>query len=588
MNYDYQACRELTYAYDYGRGLPADPALAFYWLNKAIDCPHYNSESQQLDALIADFWKRHQASETEIRIAEEQLQQEEWSRDLVKVKAWEGMRARANGRAPLFEMNEAAGKDKNVEFAHYQKSSQQPQGQWDALLAGQMAQKHEVPAANPSQAFSFFSRANPDWVETQFGLGMCYLKGLGVQADPQKAREWLEKAASYQRPSRGSLSFIGSADAFVNYDYKACRELALAYDFGRGLPADAVQAANWYGKAFYRPHYEDETQELDALTADFRQRNPNINPTINFATRANLSDATRTELNNAAARGDLAAALRLYKNERRRGVAADKTVETSLRTALETAARGGDQGAKLALAVALGGNPGDAYHVFDATGGGLTYWNTQIMAGAAKKAELERVAADPNATNADYNAARAAAQLESEAWLDMARNWSLENAALTYDIALDEARFAKLDKAHRDFVRLRERAPLLETQLDSLEKSVVPRVFNPESDDSFIEGYEAWIPRFSTTTPDYLAALDAFSRSAALGHPFAPMAIATFYSSGAGGFPRDLVLAKRWRALAASRMEILAQSGDVWAQITLGNLLTEKPRVNSREELWDQ
>ena len=750
-----------------------------------------------LDKLAeAAMWDR-------IRAADARAAHERWRLAPVMLDwEWKALEASKLGRAPLHTPSNMAMETKEGEFWYYKRFSTDPNAKWENLRLGQMSLDREAPAAVPSEAFGYFSRANPDWVETQFGLGVCYLNGLGVEADPQKAREWLEKAASFA-PIWNPPAWLGSGEFQADYDYRACRELAYAYDYGRGLPDDSALALRWYEKAHDRPLQNKDIAQVNELLVDFWSRNAAVtramleaefvrsrggapldfeadngktlyefgefvdsrprtdrdvmigraaapiflaaaqkgyepaarayfSPAKNGANFTDLesgdfnnlfyrdqmdwvkanwpkwetkwkaaaeagdaganlpmafyysgargnernlkqaiyhfdklpADAPRTQRDaiqdalgtndpnkdgiwlgsvlrrfnvdfadystkfditklpaapdlaqgatlreaadklkrtdpdgqrdgwrEAAALGDLAAATRLYGYAKSHDVALGTKSETTLREALDKAARAGDKGAMLALANAADGYSGyspAAYYFPEPLGDDAKYWKEQVKSGATKKAAFEAIAPNIDTSDEDYQAARAAAQAESDAWLVGARAYGLEDNLITYDNALTPERFAKFDREHYSFVGLKKRAEPLEAQLNVLEKSVVPRVFNPESDDSFIEGYEAWIPKFSKTPPDYVAALDAFSRSANQGHPFAPMAIATFYSSGAGGFPRDLALAKRWRALAQSRLDVLARSGDVWAQVTLGDLLTEEPHGNSREELWDR
>ena len=112
---------------------------------------------------------------------------------------WEAMRKRTNGRAPLHAPTNDYMEDKSGEFLYYTVWSKQPDAQWENLRAGQMCLGREAPRAMPSDAFGYFSKANPDWVETQFGLGVCYLNGLGVDCRSAKGARVARK--SRQLPS---------------------------------------------------------------------------------------------------------------------------------------------------------------------------------------------------------------------------------------------------------------------------------------------------------------------------------------------------------------------------------------------------
>ena len=67
-------------------------------------------------------------------------------------------------------------------------------------------------------------KGNP---RAQFYIGVAYTSGVGVKKDPQRAHEWIRKAAE-----------TGVASAQSN--------LGLMYLRGDGIPADAVEAQKWF------------------------------------------------------------------------------------------------------------------------------------------------------------------------------------------------------------------------------------------------------------------------------------------------------------------------------------------------------
>jgi TPR repeat protein len=69
------------------------------------------------------------------------------------------------------------------------------------------------------------------WDWAQYKLGMCYLNGRGVNADPRQAVVWFKKAA-----------------AQGNYK-QAEHELGEIYNFGKGVRKSPPEAARWYKKA---------------------------------------------------------------------------------------------------------------------------------------------------------------------------------------------------------------------------------------------------------------------------------------------------------------------------------------------------
>ncbi len=146
------------------------------------------------------------------------------------------------------------------------------QAPWEQMRVGQMCLLYQGTNATPSRAFGFFSKSNPDWLEVQLGLGLCYLHGYGVTPDGAKAREWLEKAAAFVQPRELTISYIGGANPFQDFAYEACRELAVAYDLGRVLPTDLDLAAHWYERAQNRPLYAKDRADIKALKIEFWKR----------------------------------------------------------------------------------------------------------------------------------------------------------------------------------------------------------------------------------------------------------------------------------------------------------------------------
>jgi tetratricopeptide (TPR) repeat protein len=67
-------------------------------------------------------------------------------------------------------------------------------------------------------------------VEAQCNLALCYEDGKGVAADAHKAFEWYERAAE-------------AGDAAAQF------KLALCYEDGKGIAADARKAFKWYARA---------------------------------------------------------------------------------------------------------------------------------------------------------------------------------------------------------------------------------------------------------------------------------------------------------------------------------------------------
>jgi hypothetical protein len=216
--------------------------------------------------------KRYQAARAERAKAEAR---ERFRRQPIKPAAeWAAFLAEAQGKAPLAAPPNAAMESRRSEFAHYAPiaAARGAQAPWENLRAGQHCLLLQGVGAEPGRALQFFLQSNPAWPEVQLGLGLCYLRGFGTAADPVKARAHLEQAATHV-PSAGTrVSFIGTGELFPDPAFQAGRELALAFDFGRGLPADPARALEWYDKAAAQPLTDRDRAAVRTLRQDFWQR----------------------------------------------------------------------------------------------------------------------------------------------------------------------------------------------------------------------------------------------------------------------------------------------------------------------------
>jgi TPR repeat protein len=98
--------------------------------------------------------------------------------------------------------------------------------------ASQAASQATEPPAGYAAAMRWYEeQARAGNAKAQFLLGLSYEQGLrGAEPDAAEAARWYRKAAEQ-----------GHAPAQA--------KLALALQFGRGIPADAAEARRWYGKA---------------------------------------------------------------------------------------------------------------------------------------------------------------------------------------------------------------------------------------------------------------------------------------------------------------------------------------------------
>ncbi len=101
-------------------------------------------------------------------------------------------------------------------------------------------------------------QANEGDADAQYGVGIKYLKGLGVKQDRKEAMQWLERAATsghegaqdkllrLQDQQKQFEKLLGKAEAG---DLKAQYEVGIMYLKGKGVETDGRKARLWIGKA---------------------------------------------------------------------------------------------------------------------------------------------------------------------------------------------------------------------------------------------------------------------------------------------------------------------------------------------------
>lgn len=188
-------------------------------------------------------------------------------------EAWAAVRMRAQGKAPLAAPLRGALESRRSEFDHFAQVARQrgAEAPWENLRAAQLCLMFQGSGAEPSRALEFVARSDPAWPEVQFGLGLCYLRGYGVEADPTKARHHLEQAAR-PVPAADQVAYSSSGELLPDSVFQAARELAVAYDLGLGLPADPTQAGQCYARARSRPLKARDHDELAMLQREFWKR----------------------------------------------------------------------------------------------------------------------------------------------------------------------------------------------------------------------------------------------------------------------------------------------------------------------------
>lgn len=213
------------------------------------------------------MWERiHRAN---ARADQEQLRR----REVYSVRDWEKLTRETGGRLPARSPTNGEQESRQAEFEHVStwarlEGKARP---WENLRAAVMCLRYQGNDATPDRAWGFFSQSNPDWPEVQLGLGLCLLRGYGVAPDPVRAVALLEKAAETSKAPENPPAYPGH-DLPTTTGYEACRELAIAYDLGRGLPADPVLALTWYQRAGKYWLFVGEDAELKDLKNAFWQK----------------------------------------------------------------------------------------------------------------------------------------------------------------------------------------------------------------------------------------------------------------------------------------------------------------------------
>ena len=187
---------------------------------------------------------------------------------------WATMRERTNGKAPLVAPPRPAYESRRSEFAYFEQIVRDnPTGTpWENMRLGQMCLLFEGQGAEPSRAEAFFRRSNLDWPEVRYGLGLLHLRGWAAAPSPQQAREHLERAYVLASDPTKKARYVGNGARPPDIAFDASRELAIAYDLGRGLPADPTLALKWYEIAASRPLSQQERDAINAMRGECLQR----------------------------------------------------------------------------------------------------------------------------------------------------------------------------------------------------------------------------------------------------------------------------------------------------------------------------
>ena len=133
--------------------------------------------------------------------------------------------------ALCYENGMGIAKDENEAIRWYRKAADQGQANAQYFLGVKCSLK-----CYESEAMQWFLKAAEQGLaEAQFECGECYLMGVGVEKDLQKAAQWYRKAAE-----------SGNVDG----EYR----LGYCYFFGKGLEMNHEEGAKWCRKAAAKGH----------------------------------------------------------------------------------------------------------------------------------------------------------------------------------------------------------------------------------------------------------------------------------------------------------------------------------------------
>ena len=572
----FEACRELAVAYDLGRVLPQDAALAAQWYDRAQNRPLYDKDRADIKALKIEFWKRHSRSAAAIQ-----------ARNFAAVQRGESAPVSAGFMREILDIEDAPalyelGELSDTKDWQGKEIATGRSGIFCFLAAAKLG--HE-PAAR-----AFFSPAKNGYYNEDLD-GDPFWK---THADfvREQWKKWEKK-------------FLAAAQAG---DVAAHIPLAFHYSGARGNAPDRAAALRHGAllpasmpprqrQAIERAIVNTEEARLAArdtrrwresvLTKFRRSDGTTLLPGPADATAAANGAQARNEANElarsasaqarakwleAAALGDLPAQVQLFVYAKRHGLDLGGPFEDALQARLETEARTGDAGAAATLAALLDGNPANSRRLRKSNFDLGRQWRETALKSAPQKTHFLKIARDPKVSAADFAAARAAALLETEQWRAHVRKWDFDGQPIQNDVMLSAEELSVTDTQRVELVALTATAAQLETQLALWENTIEPKAYDPEADARFHSAYEAW-QGFDEAERDLSLALDGFAQSAGLGHPLAPLALAYFYASGYGRFPKNAELSQRFRALGEARLTAMAETNNLWAQTYLGYLL---------------
>ncbi len=585
----YEACRELAVAYDLGGVLAQDLHLAAQWYDRAQNRPLFDKDRADLKALKIEFWKRHARSARvmlERRFAALQKGEpapvsDSFIADVIAAddapvlcelgeftdtKDWQG-REIARGRSGISYFLAAAKLGHDAAARAY--FSPAKNGFYNEDLDGDPFWKAHADFVReqwPQWEKKFLAAAQAGDTDAHIPLAFHYSGARGNAADRAAALRHRALLPATMPPRQ-----------------RQAIELAIANTSEAQLAARDNR--RWLQSVLAKFRRADGTVILPGtVAAADAARVATLRDEGNALART-AGEQARAKWFEAAALGDLPAQVQLFVYAKRHGLDLGGAYEQALQARLETVAQAGDPGAAATLATLLDGNTSNPRRLRKADYNLGRQWRDTALKAAPQKTQFLKSAQDPTASDADYFAARTAALRETEQWKAHLLKWDFEGQPIQNAVMHSAEGLRATDTQRVEFVALAATAARLENQLAIWEKTVEPKDYDPEADARFHQAYEAW-QGLDESERDLSLALDCFAQSAGLGHPLAPLALAYFYASGFGGFPKNAQLSQRFRALGEARLTALAETNNLWAQTYLGYLLVTGD--NARDNALDR
>ena len=277
---DEKAALLLGFLYDRGIGVTRDPAKAIYWYQKSGQNPvsefilgTYTTEGQGVakdrtkgsDMLQLSAEANFPYADFNLAVLKRQTEQD-FLPDLIKAYSL------GNNHAGIVLADYYLSDNSNKEQSDEDKLGQAKEiytklaekgDQFAQLKLGFMLEKGLGVAADSAAAQRWYTAAAEQGnTVAQYLLGQFYQVGVGGQPDYSLAKEWYKKAATQLPKASVALGFIyetvddNYTDALKAYEQAASHgdvlgqyNLALMYEYGKGVPVDYTKAKSLFMEA---------------------------------------------------------------------------------------------------------------------------------------------------------------------------------------------------------------------------------------------------------------------------------------------------------------------------------------------------